>query len=64
MKRRELIRTLNMLAAEKGVRFALERQGKHEIWSFGPLTIPVPRHNEIAEGTAKAIIQRAQDVES
>lgn len=41
--------------------WAIARQGKHEIWQFGQLRIPVPRHTEIAEGTARAIIRRAEE---
>lgn len=33
------------------------RRGKHDIYNCAGLTFPVPRHKEIAEGTAKAIIQ-------
>jgi mRNA interferase HicA len=38
----------------------LLRQGKHEIWTNGDLTIPVPRHKEINEMTAKAILRDAK----
>jgi len=34
--------------------------GNHEIWAKGPDKIPVPRHREIKEGTAKAIIKQAK----
>jgi len=35
----------------------LKKQGKkHEIWTDGEFTIPVPRHREINENTAKSIL--------
>ena len=34
------------------------RQGKHEIWECDGLTFPLPRHRDIAEGTARAIVKR------
>ena len=38
----------------------LKKQGKkHEIWSDGEFTIPVPRHKEINENTAKSILNIA-----
>ncbi|WP_026120608.1 type II toxin-antitoxin system HicA family toxin [Nocardiopsis potens] len=61
MKRKDLMRRLREIATDKEVDLVLVRQGAHEIWLLGRLRIPVPRHNEIAEGTAKAIIRRAED---
>ena len=55
MKRRELVSKLNVLG------WYPVRQGKHEI--FGRVnterTIPVPRHAEINEQTARAILREA-----
>ena len=34
---------------------------KHEKWTNGIHSIAVPRHKEISEGTAKAILKEAQD---
>ncbi|NEA41972.1 type II toxin-antitoxin system HicA family toxin [Streptomyces sp. SID11385] len=48
------------MASGKGVRFGLERQGKHEVWYFGTLPLVIPRHTEISEPTAKEIIRRAE----
>jgi predicted RNA binding protein YcfA (HicA-like mRNA interferase family) len=55
MKRRELVQKLNALGW-----FAV-RQGKHEIFSKAEVerTIPVPRHSEINEHTARAILREA-----
>lgn len=55
MKRRELVQKLNEMG------WYPVRQGKHEI--FGTTrtsrTIPVPRHTEIAEPTARGILREA-----
>lgn len=51
---------LRQISARKGVSLSLVRQGKHEIWQLGSLTFAVPRHNEIAEGTARAILGQAE----
>lgn len=58
MKRRDLVQQLNALGW-----FAV-RQGKHEIFGRADrqTTIPVPRHAEIAEFTARAILRKAQEV--
>ena len=54
MKKRELE------AALKRLGWWLLRQGKHEIWTNGIVTIPVPRHKEINEMTARAILRDAK----
>ena len=53
MKRKQLVKLL------KQNDFTLIRQGKHEIWGKNGMTIPVPRHTEIPEPTARRILQRA-----
>ena len=52
MKRRDLEKKLRELG------WYLLRQGKHEIWTNGELTEPVPRHNEIDEYTARSILRK------
>ena len=55
MKRRELEKQL------KRMNWRLARHGgKHDIWTNGEREIPVPRHNEINEYTARAIINEAK----
>ena len=40
-----------------------KREGSnHAIWSKENYKIPIPRHKEIREGTAKAIIKQAKKV--
>jgi hypothetical protein len=34
---------------------------KHEKWSNGIHSVAIPRHREIAEGTARAILQEAME---
>jgi mRNA interferase HicA len=54
VKRRDLVRRLESAG------FALIRsEGKHDIYGRGPARIPVPRHNEIKEPTARAILRKA-----
>jgi mRNA interferase HicA len=55
MKRRELERQLRGL----GWRF-LRHGGKHDVWSNGGREEPVPRHAEINEKLAAAILSRAR----
>ncbi|MBU4254900.1 MAG: type II toxin-antitoxin system HicA family toxin [Acidobacteria bacterium] len=52
MKRKDLEKVLRSRGWE------LARQGrKHDIWTNGTLEIAVPRHKEINEYTAKAILK-------
>lgn len=54
MKRRDLERKLRGL----GWSF-LRHGGKHDIWSDGQREEPVPRHRDVSERLAKAILARA-----
>jgi predicted RNA binding protein YcfA (HicA-like mRNA interferase family) len=57
VKRRDLEMKLRELGWE------LVRHGaRHDVWSKGEHEIPVPRHNEINEYTAKGILREAQGV--
>ena len=61
MKRVRLIRTLWALADVERVDFELVREGgKHQLWRFGEVLIPIPRHREIVERTALSIIKQAR----
>lgn len=59
MKKQALLKQIRTLAKRHGVAFELLRQGKHEIWSFNGQPVSIPRHREIAEGTAENIIDFA-----
>ena len=55
MKRRELEKELRSLG------FWLEREGgRHTIWTNGVDEIAVPRHSEVNEYTARAILKQAK----
>jgi mRNA interferase HicA len=57
MKRREpegRLRELGWVLARRG--------GRHDVWTKGEVEIVVPRHNEINEYTAKAILRLARGV--
>ena len=55
MKKRDLELAISALG------YTLERQGgSHEWWSNGSFSFPLPRHREINENTARAIIRNAK----
>lgn len=55
MKKRDLEKFLK----EMGF-WLLREGGNHEIWTNGVATIPIPRHKEVNESLAKAIMRGAQ----
>lgn len=54
MKRRELERALRELGWQ-----LVRHGGRHDVWAKGEREIPIPRHAEINELTAKAILKDA-----
>jgi len=52
-------RDLEKILAELGWRF-LRSGGNHDVWTDGERQEAIPRHREINERLAKAIIRRAQ----
>ena len=54
------MRELRQVASAKEVELRLLRQGKHEVWLLGTERIVIPRHSEIDEHTAMAILRRAR----
>ena len=56
-KRRELVAQVRKLASLYGTVARPVRQGRHEIWECEGFRFPIPRHREIAEGTARAILK-------
>lgn len=56
-KKRDLERSIRELAKSYGVEAGLVRDGKHEIWDCEGLMIPIPRHTEINDHTAKHILK-------
>jgi predicted RNA binding protein YcfA (HicA-like mRNA interferase family) len=57
MKRKDLEKFL------KGQGWIFEREGgNHAIWSKSGVSLPMPRHKEIKENTAKSIMKQARSV--
>lgn len=62
MKRTELLRQMDRAARAAGLQFHLIRStGDHDVYSLEGLRIGVPRHRDIAEGTADGIRRRAEE---
>ena len=55
MKKRDLEKALSKL----GWKFR-NHGGNHDIWERGDMVMPVPRHREVNEITAKAILRKAK----
>lgn len=55
MKKKDLEQRL----LELGWRF-LRQGGNHEIWTNGDHQVPVPRHKEVNEFTARGILKKAE----
>ncbi|MFD5384115.1 hypothetical protein ACFWMG_03925 [Streptomyces sp. NPDC127074] len=61
MQKRILLQKLRRIAVDKGADLELARQGaRHEVYILRGVSLPVPRHREIAEGTAEALIKAAE----
>lgn len=55
------MRRLRQAAKAQNLGFRLKRQGKeHEVWSFGNLDVVIPRHREIDERLARALLKRVE----
>lgn len=62
MRKQALIKKLRTMARDGGHDLFLEREGgNHTVYVINGRRIPIPRHNEIAEGTARAIIRQAEE---
>lgn len=63
MKNAELKKRIAKLAKANGAEWLLTRQGgSHEIYSFNGTMIVIPRHAEINERLAKAIIEQCKQL--
>ena len=57
MKRSELLRRIGRAAKGRNLAWTLRRQGaQHEIWELDGIAVPIPRHREINERLARAIM--------
>ena len=61
MKRRDLIRELEKIAKARGATIEFKEGGKHTKVTIGRWSEPIPRHREINELLAKAILRRANN---
>ncbi|GGN40229.1 mRNA interferase HicA [Actinoplanes campanulatus] len=58
MKRRELIASLERKAKEQGAAFEFVREGgSHSVYRYNGRNVVIPRHAEINEMTARAILR-------
>lgn len=65
MKRTDLLRELAAIAKANGLSLELELEGgNHTIYRIGTETIPVGRHKEIPEPTARAILKAAREAKA
>lgn len=55
MKKKYLVKTLEFFGW-----YLLRQGGRHEIWTNGEHTVPVPRHKDINEFTAKGILKKVE----
>ncbi|AHU89709.1 hypothetical protein CQ11_06680 [Trueperella pyogenes] len=60
MKRRDLIKQLEQIARSKGERLLLAEGGNHTKATIGQWSEPIPRHREIHDLLARAILRRAR----
>jgi hypothetical protein len=63
MKKRDLVKHLRAVARAIGTDLLFVREGaNHEVWAIAGERLVIPRHREINERTARAIIRRAEEV--
>jgi hypothetical protein len=61
MKRTALLKELRQIAKTAGVTIEEREGGRHTHIVINNVLIPVPRHREVAEGTARTIINQAKE---
>jgi len=62
VRRTELLKALRKLARAHAVDLELLREGgAHSVYRCGPAQFTVPRHTEINENTARAILRHVSD---
>jgi hypothetical protein len=62
VKRRELLQKIGEAAGTRGRVWRLDRQGAdHEVWALDGREITIPRHREIKELTARAILRQLEE---
>ncbi|RIJ76636.1 hypothetical protein D1871_11225 [Nakamurella silvestris] len=58
MKRKDLLKKISQIAKDQGLAMHLEEGGSHTKVTVGTKNTVVPRHNEVNEITAKAILKQ------
>ena len=61
MKRQALLKTLRRIAKENDLTILTEEGKRHTHVTINGQLVTVPRHREIAEGTARSIIKLAEE---
>jgi hypothetical protein len=62
MRKRDLERRMRKLAQEYGVPVHSAEGGSHTKWHAGSEAMPVPRHAEVNERTAKGILENWESI--
>jgi mRNA interferase HicA len=62
MKRKDLLRQLQDIAIVKGLTFEMTEGGNHSKLRIGGALFPIPRHREINERLARAILSDAENL--
>ena len=63
MKRRDLIKQLELEAKACGLDFLLTEGSRHTHVQFGKFRTEVPRHTEVSERLAQAILKKARETQ-
>ena len=62
MKRTDLIRRVSRAAGDAGVSWSLVRSGgSHDIWECDEMKVSIPRHREVNELRARAIMRKLEE---
>jgi mRNA interferase HicA len=62
MKRTDLLKQINSLAASLGGTWRFHREGaNHEVWKANGKSIPIPRHREVNDYTAAQILKQVEE---
>jgi len=62
VKRRDLIRSIADAARARGLSWELVREGAdHEVWALDGRRVTIPRHREIKQLTARAILKTFEE---
>ncbi|AWS40944.1 hypothetical protein [Streptosporangium sp. 'caverna'] len=62
MKKRHLERRMSRLAKKYGLEITIKHGGNHDEWYVGGDAVPIPRHSEIKENTAKGILRTWEEM--